>query len=51
MSKELMGKKPLTLITDGLPAYNDAFKKEFLTIDGIKKSEHIREITLMAHSQ
>lgn len=28
--KELMGKKPRTIITDGLPAYRDAYKKEFL---------------------
>ena len=27
--KELMGKKPLVMITDGLPAYQEACKKEF----------------------
>ncbi len=27
--KELTGKKPMLLITDGLPAYHDAYRKEF----------------------
>lgn len=29
MGKELTGKKPMLLITDGLPAYHDAYRKEF----------------------
>ena len=29
--EEATGKKPITLITDGLPAYHDAYKKEFWT--------------------
>jgi putative transposase len=45
MSKRLMGKKPLTFITDGLPAYNDAYKKEFWTLKG-PRTEHIRHIKL-----
>ena len=32
MSKELMGKKPMTFITDGLRSYHDAYKKEFWTL-------------------
>lgn len=46
MGKKITGKKPLTLITDGLPAYNAAYKKEFMVFKGEHKSEHIREITL-----
>jgi Transposase and inactivated derivatives len=30
--KELMGKKPTLLITDGLPAYRDAFDKEYFSL-------------------
>jgi putative transposase len=45
MSKELMGKKLMTFITDGLPAYNEAYKKEFWTLKG-PRTEHIRHIKL-----
>ena len=45
MSKELMGKKPMTFITDGLPSYHDAYKKEFFTLKN-PRTEHIRHITL-----
>ncbi len=45
MSKEL-GKKPMTFITDGLPAYNDAYKKEFWTQKKETRTEHIRHIKL-----
>lgn len=45
MSKELMGKKPMTFITDGLPTYHDAYKKEFFTLKG-PRTEHIRHIHL-----
>jgi transposase-like protein len=45
MSKELMGKKPMTFITDGLPSYHDAYKKEFWTLKG-PRTEHIRHIKL-----
>jgi transposase-like protein len=45
MSKKLMGKKPMTFITDGLPAYNEAYKKEFWTLKG-PRTEHIRHITI-----
>ncbi len=43
--KEATGKKPLTLITDGLPAYHDAYKKEFYT-NYKPRTEHIRDIQL-----
>lgn len=39
------GKKPTTLITDGLPAYHDAFNKEFWTMRN-PRAEHIRNITI-----
>jgi len=45
MSKELMAKKPMIFITDGLPAYHDAYKKEFWTLKG-PRTEHISHITL-----
>jgi transposase-like protein len=45
MSKKLMGKKPMTFITDGLPSYNDAYKGEFWTNKG-PRTQHIRHITL-----
>jgi transposase-like protein len=43
MGKELMGKKPLVLITDGLPAYHDAYKKEFWTQKS-PRTEHINAV-------
>ncbi len=46
MSKELMGKKPMTFITDGLPAYHDAYKKEFWTQCKETRTEHIAHIQL-----
>ena len=45
MAKEVAGKRPLTFITDGLPSYHDAYKKEFLTL-GLPRTKHIRHITL-----
>jgi len=35
----------MTLITDGLATYHDAYKKEFWTLKG-PRTEHIRHITL-----
>jgi transposase-like protein len=46
--KELMGKTPNILITDGLPAYHDAFKREF-RINTMPKSRHINAIKLAGH--
>lgn len=40
-----MGKKPMTFITDGLPAYNEAYRKEFWTLRN-PRTEHIRHIKL-----
>jgi transposase-like protein len=40
------GKKPKTLITDGLPAYHDACNKEFWTMKKETRTEHISLITL-----
>jgi putative transposase len=45
MAKEATGKKPMTFITDGLPAYHDAYKKEFRTL-AYPRTEHVRHITL-----
>jgi transposase-like protein len=45
MAKEATGKKPMTFITDGLPAYHDAYKKEFWTLKG-PRTEHIQHITI-----
>jgi transposase-like protein len=39
------GKKPMTVITDGLPAYHNAFNKEFWTIKK-PRAEHINAIKL-----
>jgi transposase-like protein len=45
MAKEATGKTPKTFITDGLPAYHDAYKKEFWTLKG-PRTEHVRHITI-----
>ena len=46
MSKQVAGKKPMTFITDGLPSYHDAYKKEFWTHEKATRTEHVRHITL-----
>lgn len=43
--KKIAGKIPNTLITDGLPAYHDAFNKEFYTRSN-PQSKHISAIKL-----
>ena len=43
---EVAGKRPLTLITDGLPAYHDACLKEYWTQRKASRTKHIRHITL-----
>lgn len=45
MSKELMDKKPLTFITDGLASYNEAFKREFYS-KSYPRPTHIRHISI-----
>lgn len=41
-----MGKKPTTLITDGLYLYHRAYLKEFWTRRKETRTEHIRHITI-----
>ena len=38
--KELAGTKPSTMITDSLPAYQDAFVKEYRTMKG-PRAKHV----------
>lgn len=45
LAKKVTGKKPETLITDGLPAYNDAYKKEFWTLRN-PRTKHVRHIKI-----
>jgi transposase-like protein len=45
LAKKVTGTKPKTLITDGLPAYHDAYKKEFWTLKN-PRTEHINAIKL-----
>jgi len=45
MGMKVTGKKPQTLITDGLPAYHEAYKKEFWTLKG-PRTEHINTIRI-----
>jgi len=45
MGKEVTGKTPKKIITDGLAAYHDAYKKEFWTLRG-PRAEHIRHIKI-----
>jgi transposase-like protein len=42
---KVAGKKPMTLITDGLPAYHDAYNKEFRTL-AYPRTQHISAIRL-----
>jgi transposase-like protein len=46
MGKKATGTKPKTLITDGLPAYHDAYKKAFWTQKKETRTEHINAIKL-----
>jgi transposase-like protein len=45
LGMKVAGKKPLTLITDGLSAYHQAYKSEFFT-SREPKTRHIRHITI-----
>jgi hypothetical protein len=40
------GKNTMTLITDGLPAYHNAYKKEFWTMRKDTRTEHLNTIKL-----
>jgi transposase-like protein len=44
-AKEVAGKKPKTIVTDGLPAYQKAYNKEFFTLKN-PRTEHISHIRL-----
>ena len=46
LAKESTGTKPKTIITDGLPAYHDAYLKEFWTAKKETRTEHINAIKL-----
>jgi transposase-like protein len=43
--KEITGKRPLALISDGAPNFSDAVKKEFFTLQS-PRTKHIRHIRL-----
>jgi putative transposase len=45
LAKKVTGKKPNTMITDGLRSYHDAYKKEFWTLRN-PRTKHIRHIKL-----
>jgi len=45
MAKRVTGTKPMTLITDGLPAYHDAYNKEFRTLK-YPRTKHIKHIKI-----
>lgn len=45
LAKKVTGTKPMTLITDGLPAYHEAYKREFFTLKK-PRTEHIRHIKI-----
>jgi transposase-like protein len=44
LSKKLAGKRPMTIITDGLQSYREAYKKEYFTQKN-PRTKHIRNIT------
>jgi transposase-like protein len=46
--KQIIGKRPNVLITDGLPAYHDAFNREFYTNTN-PRSRHINAIRIAGH--
>jgi putative transposase len=46
--KELQGKKPMKIITDGLRSYHDAYKREFYT-QAYPRTEH--EVSVMTQGQ
>ena len=45
-AREIAGKKPMTLITDGLHSYHEAYLKEYWTSRKATRTEHIRQITV-----
>ncbi len=45
LSQEVAGKRPATLITDGLHAYHEAYRKEYWT-NTVPRTQHVRHITV-----
>ena len=48
--KQVAGKKPLTLITDGLHAYHQAYKREFVTLSK-PQTKHTQHVTWRAGNE
>lgn len=46
LAKQIAGKQPRTLISDGAPNFHDAYLKEFRTMKIETRTEHIRHIKL-----
>jgi transposase-like protein len=46
LARTVAGKRPKLLITDGLPAYHQAYMKEYQTNSVAMTTHHIRKITL-----
>lgn len=46
IGREVVDKKPMTLITDGLRTYHDAYLKEYWTRRKELRTEHISHITI-----
>ena len=45
MGKQVTKKTPSVFVTDGLPTYNDAFKKEYASKNFLRKpSKHVKDI-------
>jgi len=44
-SRDTIGRKPETIITDGLPSYQEAYKKEFFTLK-YPRTKHVHTIKL-----
>ncbi|MDD1689791.1 MAG: DDE-type integrase/transposase/recombinase [Methanoregula sp.] len=48
-AKEVAGKRPNVMITDGLPAYHDAFNRELFTVTN-PRSRHVNAIKLTGNA-
>ncbi len=48
-AKEIVGKRPNVMITDGLPAYHDAFNRELYTVTN-PRSRHVNKIKLTGNA-
>jgi hypothetical protein len=46
LGREIAGKTPTTLITDGLAAYHEAYLKEYWTVRKDTRTKHVREIRM-----